>query len=63
MLPDRAQGDADRGRAGDLFRRRHYRGYPAVLVRLEAIGEAALEALLADACAMQAAAKTRRRRT
>ncbi len=41
----------------------HYRGYPAVLVRLEAIGEAALEALLADACAMQAAAKTRRRRT
>ena len=40
----------------------HYRGYQALLVRLEAIGEAELSALLADACAMQAAAKPRRKR-
>lgn len=41
----------------------HYRGYPAVLVRLEAVGEAELAALLADACALQAATKPRRRRS
>ena len=40
----------------------HYRGYPAVLVRLEAIGETELAALLADACAMQAAKPKRRKR-
>ena len=33
----------------------HYRGYQAVLVRLVAVEEAELAALLADACAMQAA--------
>ena len=41
----------------------HYRGYPAVLVRLAAIGEEELAALLADACAMQAAKPARRRKT
>jgi hypothetical protein len=40
----------------------HYRGYPAVLVRLEAVEEAELAALLADACALQAAAKPKRKR-
>ena len=40
----------------------HYRGYQAVLVRLAAIGEDELTALLADACSMQAAAKPRRKR-
>ena len=40
----------------------HYRGYPALLVRLEAIGEEELSALLADACAMQAAKKPRRKK-
>jgi hypothetical protein len=41
----------------------HYRGYPALLVRLEVIGEAELSALLADACAMQADKKPRRKKT
>ena len=41
----------------------HYRGYPALLVRLEAIGEAELSALLADACALQAAKKPRRKKS
>jgi hypothetical protein len=40
----------------------HYRGYPTLLVRLEAIGEAELSALLADACAMQADRKPRRKK-
>ncbi len=40
----------------------HYRGYPAVLVRLDAIGEAELAALLADACAWQASRPSRRRK-
>jgi hypothetical protein len=40
----------------------HYRGYPAVLVRLEAIEEAELAVLLANACAMQAAKPKRRKR-
>jgi hypothetical protein len=41
----------------------HYRGWPAVLVRLDAIGEDELAALLADACAQQAAKpKSRPRR-
>jgi hypothetical protein len=39
----------------------HYRGYPAVLVRLDAVEEAELAALLADACA-QAASKPKRKR-
>jgi hypothetical protein len=39
----------------------HYRGYPAVLVRLRAIDEAELAALLADACALQAAKPKRKR--
>jgi hypothetical protein len=39
----------------------HYRGYQAVLVRLDAIGEAELRALLADACAWQAAKPVRRK--
>ena len=39
----------------------HYRGWPAVLVRLDAIGEDELAALLAGACAEQAA-KARRKR-
>lgn len=30
----------------------HYRGYPALLVRLEAVEEPELAALLADACAL-----------
>ena len=41
----------------------HYRGYAAVLVRLDAIGEEELAALLADACAMQAAKPARRKQT
>ena len=41
----------------------HYRGYPALLVRLDAIGEAELSALLADACALQAAKKPNRRKS
>ena len=42
----------------------HYRGYPAVLARLEAVDEAELDALLRDAYRMTAeqAAKPRRRR-
>jgi hypothetical protein len=38
----------------------HYRGWPAVLVRLDAIEEAELAALLADACALHAAKPKRR---
>ncbi len=38
----------------------HYRGYPAVLVRLDAVEEAELSALMADACAL-AASKPKRR--
>ena len=41
----------------------HYRGFPAVLVRLDAVDEAELAAFLADACALQAAKKPRRKRT
>jgi hypothetical protein len=41
----------------------HYRGYPALLVRLEAIGEAELSTLLADACALQAARKPKRKKS
>jgi len=41
----------------------HYRGYPALLVRLEAIGEDELSALLADACALQAAKKPKRKKS
>jgi hypothetical protein len=40
----------------------HYRGYQAVLVRLAAIGEEELAALLADACAMQAAKSASRKK-
>lgn len=40
----------------------HYRGWPAVLVRLDAIGEDELAALLAGACAWEAA-KPRRKRS
>jgi len=40
----------------------HYRGYAAVLVRIAAIGEDELAALLADACAMQAAKPPKRKR-
>lgn len=42
----------------------HYRGYPAVLVRLEAVGADELEGLLTDAAAIvaEAQAKPRRRR-
>jgi hypothetical protein len=39
----------------------HYRGYPAVLVRLDAMEEKELAALMADACA-KAASKPKRRR-
>jgi hypothetical protein len=39
----------------------HYRGYPALLVRLDAIGEDELAALLTDACAAQAAKKPRKK--
>lgn len=39
----------------------HYRGYQAVLVRLDAIGEDELAALLADACAAQASKPKRKR--
>ena len=39
----------------------HYRGYPAVLVRLDAVEEAELAAFLTDACA-QAASKPKRKR-
>lgn len=46
-----------------FFQDDHYRGYPAVLVRLEAIGEAELSALLTDACAMQAAKKPKRKKS
>jgi len=41
----------------------HYRGYAAVLVRLAAIGEDELAAILADACALQAAKKPSRRKS
>jgi hypothetical protein len=39
----------------------HYRGYPAVLVRLDAVEEGELAALMADACAW-AASKPKRKR-
>jgi hypothetical protein len=39
----------------------HYRGYPALLVRLDAVGEAELAALMADACA-EVASKPKRKR-
>jgi len=41
----------------------HYRGYEAVLVRLDAIGEDELAALLASACSEQAAKPRRKRKT
>jgi hypothetical protein len=41
----------------------HYRGYPAVLVRLEVVEEAELAALLADACALQASKPKRKPRS
>jgi hypothetical protein len=37
-----------------FFEDDHYRGYPAVLVRLDAVGEAELSALLQDAWRLQA---------
>jgi hypothetical protein len=40
----------------------HYRGYPAVLVRLDAVEEAELAALLSEACAWTAS-KPKRRKT
>ena len=40
----------------------HYRGYPAVLVNLKAIGKRELRALLADACALQTARQTKPRK-
>jgi hypothetical protein len=40
----------------------HYRGYPALLVRLEAIGEPELAALLADAHAWQASLPPKRKK-
>ena len=40
----------------------HYRGYPAVLVRLAAIGESELAALLADAHAWQASLPPKRQK-
>jgi hypothetical protein len=40
----------------------HYRGYPALLVRLDAIEEDELKALLADAWQMQSAKPPKRRR-
>jgi hypothetical protein len=40
----------------------HYRGYPAVLVRLAAVDPEELEGLLRDAAAIVAAAKPKRRR-
>ena len=39
----------------------HYRGYQVVLVRLDAIEEAELAALLAGACEIQAAKKPKRK--
>jgi hypothetical protein len=41
----------------------HYRGYPAVLVRLEAVEEAELAALVADACAWAASKPKRKRKS
>jgi hypothetical protein len=41
----------------------HYRGYAAVLVRLEAIGADELGALMADACAGAASKPKRKRKT
>jgi hypothetical protein len=41
------------------FTEPHYNGYPAVLVRLEAIGLAELEAILVDAWRCQAPKTTR----
>ncbi|HET9159646.1 MAG TPA: MmcQ/YjbR family DNA-binding protein [Caulobacteraceae bacterium] len=38
----------------------HYRGYPAVLVRLAVVGEAELRALLEDALRMKAGRKSSR---
>jgi hypothetical protein len=40
----------------------HYRGWPAVLVRLDAIEEDELAALLTDACAWQASQPRRKRK-
>ena len=40
----------------------HYRGYAAVLVRLDAVEEAELATLLADACAWQASKPKRKPR-
>ena len=40
-----------------FFDEDHYRGYPAILVRLEVIDEAELAGLFTDACEMVAAAK------
>jgi hypothetical protein len=40
----------------------HYRGYPAVLVRLDAVEEGELAVLLADACAWQASKPRRKRK-
>jgi hypothetical protein len=41
----------------------HYRGYPAVLVQLDTIGEEELAVLLADACAWQASKPKRKRKS
>ena len=45
---------------GTFYETEHYRGYPAVLVRLEAVGEDELAALLAQAWRIQAPAKLAR---
>jgi hypothetical protein len=41
----------------------HYRGYPAVLVRLDIVGEDELAAILADACVWIASQPKRKRKT
>jgi hypothetical protein len=46
-----------------FFDEDHYRGYPAILVRLAAIEAEELAALLADACEMVKARPPKRRRS
>ena len=45
-----------------FFTEPHYNGFPAVLVRLDAVSVADLEVLVADAWRCQAAARARRKR-
>jgi hypothetical protein len=47
---------------GIYFDDDHYRGYPAVLVRLDTVEEGELAALLADACAWVASKPKRKRK-